>query len=235
MTTNTEKKMSVGKIITLVLIVIGAFIAITLFFQEKVVAKVPESSVEVNVVDLPEYKIKELMDVKKDIVGAPLGDVKDNQLVINYSEVTKGSAFYEFKVKNSEERVVLYCENDHNSVNIGYQFDLLNPSAENMVEGFSIHVIPAGKDKISQGDAERPAIFDTLDGDAYLKAALDNLEHEDQEAYVTFAVRYTDEHDMVVIGGFSPTFKIKDVVAGLKQIPTDACEYVHLTDFPSKM
>lgn len=235
MTNVAQKKMSVGKIITIVVVVISVFVAITLFFQGKADAKTPESTVEVNVVDLPEYKIKELLEVKKEIVGEPLGDVKHNPLIINYSEVTAGSAFYEFKVKNGEERVVLYCENDHNSVNIGYQFDLLNTSAEHMVEGFSIHVIPAGKDKISQGDAERPAIFDTLDGDAYLKAALDNLEHEDQEAYITFAVRYTDEHDMVVAGGFSPTFKIKDVVAGLKQIPTSACEYVHLTDFPSKM
>lgn len=235
MTTVTEKKMSVGKIITLLLLIIGVPVAAIFFFQGKAAAQGPESTVEVNMVDLPEYKIKQLMDVKKDIVGDPLGDVKDNQLVINYSEVMKGSAFYEFKVKNSEERVVLYCENDHNSLNIGYQFDLLNSSAEHMVEGFSIHVIPAGKAKITRGDAERPAIFDTLNGDTYLKAALDNLEHEDQEAYITFAVRYTDERNTVITGGFSPTFKIKDVVAGLKQIPTDACDYVQLTDFPSKM
>lgn len=235
MTNNTEKKMSVGKIIVLVMLIIGVPALATFFFQQEAVAKTPESTVEVNIVDLPEYKIQQLLEVKKATVGDPLGDVKDNQLVINYSEVSKGSAFYEFKVKSSNERIVLYCENDHNSINVGYEFELLNSSAENMVEGFSIHVIPANKDKITQGDAERPAIFDTLAGDVYLKAALDNLEHEDQEAYITFAVRYIDEHETPIVGGFSPTFKIKDVVAGLKQISTSACEYVQLTDYPSKM
>ena len=87
MTNNTEKKMSVGKIIALVMLIIGVPALATFCFQQEAVAKTPESTVEVNIVDLPEYKIQQLLEVKKATVGDPLGDVKDNQLVINYSKV----------------------------------------------------------------------------------------------------------------------------------------------------
>lgn len=219
--------------LSIILLVLAGFLTLPRYLHAE--SSKQDSDVEVNIQPLPEYKLEQLYQLSDETLGAPVGEVKVNKLVVNYSEVKTGTAFYEFLSKSNREGVVLYCDRDTNSVNIGYRFELDDPKLAERLDGFSIHLIRANSGAIFAHDDNRPAIFNTHQGDTYLSTALLNLADEDQEAYVTFAMRYSDEDDNSLVAGYSPTFKVKDVIAAVKQLPMEACEYVNLTDFPDAM
>ncbi|QDH47125.1 hypothetical protein PQC06_gp168 [Aeromonas phage LAh10] len=182
---------------------------------------------------MPEWKLLQLREISKESRGDAIAPVDQQELIMNYAEVQDHAAFYEFIAKGSDDRVVLYCDAHTNSVNIGYQFGLVDEELSERLDGFSIKVLRPGSTGYFIFDEMRPALYDTHQESTYLNAGMKALADEDPEALVVFTLRYSGTEEESLVAGVSPAFKVRDVLAAWNAVPTSACEFVNLTDYPS--
>lgn len=87
----------------------------------------------------------------------------------------------------------------------------------------SIMNFPAGLTQIREVDDSKRAYFATAEGDSDIVGALKGLSKLDPESTIAFVAEETKDDGYRYSVGWSPMFKVKDVVAGLKKIDLSSC------------
>lgn len=95
---------------------------------------------------------------------------------------------------------------------------------------FSIFNYPAGMTIIREVDDSARAYFATGDGDTDILKAYKGFAKLDPNSTIAFAVEEVRDDGLRYTIGWSPLFKVKDVVNGLKKVSLAKCEKVDIDD-----
>lgn len=91
-------------------------------------------------------------------------------------------------------------------------------------QDIAIMNFPKGRTEIREADDNKRAYFSTAEGDTDILGALKGLKKLDPESTIVFVTEETKEDGFRYSTGWSPMFKVKDVIAGLKKVDLGKCE-----------
>lgn len=87
----------------------------------------------------------------------------------------------------------------------------------------SIMNFPDGLTEIREVDDAKRAYFATAEGDSDIVGALKGLSKLDPDSTIVFVAEETKDDGYRYSVGWSPMFKVKDVVAGLRKVDLSSC------------
>lgn len=163
------------------------------------------------------------------------GKVAPSELVmVSGQDITNELTFISILTRGTKSKpgtaFMLMC--DKRGGEMGMGSNIYTPTGQSTERALDIAIMnfKPGLTEIRETDDMKRAYFSTAEGDRDIIGALKGLAKLDPESTITFVTEETKDDGYRYSTGWSPMFKVKDVVAGLKKVDLSKCKGLSMAE-----
>lgn len=153
--------------------------------------------------------------------------------VISAARMADGvtAVYFINKDKVEPSVITLICTGRHRDWSVAH--NVVDELGQGVGEATEISIMNYRKGVIDirESDEVEKPVFSTAEGDMYIIGGLRNITKLDPESTIAFTLETVDDLGHSTTRGWSALFRVKDVVAGLKEVDLTDCEEAEIGEY----